>query len=104
MHAADLPGKPDIVLPRLRRIIDVRGCFWHRHPGCIDSHIPKSRTGYWRPKLERNRARDIANTRKLRRLGWRVCVVWECETKSPDKLARRLRRFLSGSPSGRHLP
>jgi DNA mismatch endonuclease (patch repair protein) len=94
LHVPALPGKPDLVFPRLQRIIDVRGCFWHGHPGCIDSHIPRTRLEYWRPKLERNRRRDEENRRTLRRLGWRVCVVWECEVKNVKKLSRRLGRFL----------
>jgi DNA mismatch endonuclease (patch repair protein) len=94
LHVASLPGKPDIVLPRLRSVIEVRGCFWHQHPGCIDSHIPKSRIRYWGPKLERNQLRDIENGRRLRELGWKVCVVWECETKDAAKLSRRIVRFL----------
>jgi len=95
LHVASLPGKPDIVFPRLKKIIEVRGCFWHQHPGCIDSHVPKSRIGYWRPKLERNQLRDEENRRSLRRLGWRLCIVWECETKSDTKLSRRVGRFLT---------
>jgi len=95
LHVAALPGKPDLVLPRLHRIIDVRGCFWHCHPGCIDSHIPKTRLEYWVPKLERNRQRDKENARKLRKLGWRVLVVWECEGKNAAKLSKRLARFLA---------
>ena len=94
LHVASLPGKPDIVLPRLKRIIEVQGCFWHQHPGCIDSHVPKSRFQYWGPKLDRNQCRDRENRRILGRLGWRVCVVWECETKFTGKLARRLAHFL----------
>jgi DNA mismatch endonuclease (patch repair protein) len=94
LHVTTLPGKPDILLPRLKRIIEVRGCFWHQHPGCIDSHIPKSRIEYWEPKLARNQRRDEENGRKLRELGWRVCVVWECEAKATEKLFRRLARFL----------
>jgi DNA mismatch endonuclease, patch repair protein len=94
LHVARLPGKPDIVLPRLRRIIDVRGCFWHQHPGCIDSHVPKSRLEYWAPKLERNQRRDEENRAKLRELGWRVLVIWECEAKAASKLAERLAQFL----------
>lgn len=93
LHSASLPGKPDLVLRRWNTVIDVRGCFWHQHPGCIDSHIPKSRRLYWEPKLARNQRRDRENGRQLRRLGWRVIVVWECETRNPDKLARRLARF-----------
>lgn len=96
LHVAGLPGKPDIVFPRLKRIVEVRGCFWHQHPGCIDSHIPKSRVEYWGPKLERNQRRDRANGHKLRRMGWRVCVVWECEAKTTPKLADKLARFLGG--------
>lgn len=104
LHVASLPGKPDIVLPRLKRIIEVRGCFWHQHSGCIDSHVPKSRLQYWKPKLESNVFRDKANGRELRKLGWRICVVWECETKAARRLAKRLTRFLSESsqqPGGR---
>ena len=94
LHVAALPGKPDLVFPRLNRIIEVRGCFWHQHPGCIDSHIPKSRVEYWQPKLQRNQLRDAENGRKLRRLGWRLFVVWECETADKGRLAKRLVRFL----------
>jgi DNA mismatch endonuclease, patch repair protein len=94
LHVASLPGKPDIVLPRLKSIIEVRGCFWHQHSGCIDSHIPKSRRGYWKPKLDRNCTRDRVNGRELRRLGWRICVIWECEAKNPAKISRRIARFL----------
>ncbi|HBY64256.1 MAG TPA: very short patch repair endonuclease [Solibacterales bacterium] len=95
LHVAALPGKPDIVLARLRKIIDVRGCFWHQHPGCVDSHIPKSRRAYWEPKLQRNVVRDRVNGRKLKGSGWSVCVVWECETEAVMKLAGRLGRFLA---------
>ncbi len=94
LHAADLPGKPDIVLPRLKRIVEVRGCFWHQHPGCIDSHIPKTRIKYWAPKLAKNQQRDKENMNKLHALGWRVLVVWECEIKNIKKLSGRLARFL----------
>jgi DNA mismatch endonuclease (patch repair protein) len=94
LHVASLPGRPDIVLPRLKSIIEVRGCFWHQHGKCIDSHVPKSRIGYWGPKLERNKLRDQQNRRKLRKLGWRVCIVWECEVKKLEALGHRLARFL----------
>ena len=94
LHVSDLPGKPDLVFPRLRRITEVQGCFWHQHPGCIDAHIPKTRQEYWEPKLSRNRQRDAINRRALSRLGWRVLVVWECEIKDTLRLARRLARFL----------
>lgn len=94
LHVAALPGKPDVVLPRLKRIVEVRGCFWHQHPGCIDSHVPKTRIKYWVPKLENNQRRDKENKNKLRLLGWRTLVVWECEVRDTKKLSRRLALFL----------
>lgn len=94
LHSPHLPGKPDIVLPRLRKIVEVRGCFWHQHRGCLDSHIPKSRMDYWAAKLSRNKERDKINLRRLRRLGWDVLVVWECEAGQLRRLAERLRSFL----------
>ena len=94
LNVKTLPGKPDVVLRRLNKIIFVHGCFWHCHPGCIDSHIPKTRTAYWAPKLERNVERDKRCIRELRKDGWKVLVVWECETRNPEKLSRRLERFL----------
>lgn len=95
LHVPELPGKPDLVFPRLRRIIEIRGCFWHQHTGCIDSHIPKTKIDYWGPKLERNHERDKTNRRKLRKLGWRLCVVWECEVKNRKELSERLATFLN---------
>jgi DNA mismatch endonuclease, patch repair protein len=95
LHCPELPGKPDLVFPRLKKIIEVRGCFWHQHRGCIDSHTPKSRMDYWIPKLKRNRLRDELNLRKLRKLGWDVLVVWECAVTDPAELATRLSGFLS---------
>lgn len=94
LHDGGLPGKPDLVFPRLGKIIEVRGCFWHGHPGCIDFHVPKSRRSYWGPKLLRNRQRDKVNERKLRSLGWRVLTIWECETSAARNLRRLVSRFL----------
>src|ERR1039458_8261958 len=70
LHVPSLPGKPDLVFSRRRKIVEVRGCFWHQHHGCPDSHIPKSRTDYWQPKLARNVTRDLQNEQQLRSLGW----------------------------------
>ena len=92
LHVTSLPGKPDLVFPRLKKIIEVRGCFWHQHPGCIDSHIPKSRTEYWEPKLARNKSRDTANERQLRSQDWILLILWECEINT--KVTGRLKRFL----------
>jgi DNA mismatch endonuclease (patch repair protein) len=96
LHVATLPGKPDLVFPRLKKVIEVRGCFWHQHGKCIDSHIPKSRTDYWLPKLQRNQHRDTENIQSLKALGLRVLVLWECETRSEKRLITKLRRFLDG--------
>lgn len=98
LHRADLPGRPDIALPGRKRIIEVRGCFWHRHPGCRNAVLPKTRTQWWAAKLEANVARDRRNLDALKALGWSVLVVWECEVDRPD-LPRWLRRFL-GPPGG----
>lgn len=94
LHSRDLPGKPDLVFRSRKKVIEVRGCFWHQHRSCRDAHVPKSRTAYWLPKLARNSERDIANCRRLRALGWRVLVVWECDVNDPRTLSAKLRKFL----------
>jgi DNA mismatch endonuclease, patch repair protein len=96
LHVGDLPGCPDLVFPRLGKIIDVRGCFWHLH-GCKRCRVPSSRGSYWLPKLQTNACRDKATVRKLRRIGWKVLVVWECQTVRLDSLQRRIARFLMGT-------
>ena len=98
LHAKDLPGKPDIVFPRLRRIIMVHGCFWHRHEGCAKASAPKSREDYWQSKFARNMARDADVFIALEVLGWEVLVVWECETEGVLRkgLEARVRGFLAG--------
>lgn len=94
LHRRDLPGVPDLVFPSRQRIVFVQGCFWHQHKGCIDGRIPKSRVGYWKPKLLRNVERDRQNISKLRRNGWKVLKVWECDVTKADSLLKRLVRFL----------
>lgn len=91
LHRRDLPGSPDIVLPRLGTVVFVHGCFWHRHPGCRYATTPKSRQEYWLPKFEANVERDARKEAQLRELGWRVAVIWECETKNLEALEARLR-------------
>ena len=80
-----LPGKPDIVLPKYRTVISVHGCFWHRHEGCKFATIPKTRTEWWKAKLEGNVERDARNEEALKTLGWRVVVVWTCELRTFEK-------------------
>lgn len=95
LHRRDLPGNPDIVLPRYRVAVFVHGCFWHQHPGCRLASWPKSRTEYWGPKLGRNVERDGLAARQLQELGWRPIVVWECDTRSPERLATRMEKLAS---------
>lgn len=89
LHRRDLPGTPDIVLPRLRIAIFVHGCFWHAH-GCTKGRPPKSRPEFWLPKLARNRARDAEKRTALEAAGWQVIEVWQCEAQSNEALAARL--------------
>jgi DNA mismatch endonuclease (patch repair protein) len=93
LHRKDLPGTPDIVLPARRKAIFVNGCFWHAH-GCRIGRPPRSRPGFWLPKLEHNRARDQSDRRELRKAGWSVFTVWQCQLKFPERLAERLIDFL----------
>lgn len=79
VHRKDLPGRPDIVLPRYRTVVFVHGCFWHQHPGCRKSTIPKTNSAYWNQKLKKNVERDRTNRLKLLAMGWKVVIVWECE-------------------------
>jgi DNA mismatch endonuclease (patch repair protein) len=101
LHVSDLPGKPDLVFPKLRKVIFVHGCFWHRHPGCALARLPKSRLRFWIPKLTENRRRDLRNVARLRRDDWGVSVVWECQLKDPTSLAKRMKRFLEGNNAKR---
>ena len=81
LHRRELPGTPDIVFVSARFAVQVRGCFWHLHPGCRQARIPLSRRDYWKPKLERNAARDEQNDAALRELGWRLHIVWGMRTQ-----------------------
>lgn len=80
-NVKDLPGKPDIVLPKYKTVIFVNGCFWHMHKGCPKFVWPKSNEEYWTKKLNGNKNRDQANYEMLRNMGWKVIIVWECELK-----------------------
>lgn len=94
IHQTDLPGKPDIVLRRYRSIILVNGCFWHRHPRCKRATTPKSHDLYWKRKFKRNVQRDAEVRSRLKALGWKVFVVWECELQNRDRLVARLNKLL----------
>jgi len=94
LHDKTVPGKPDLVLHRRRKVLFIHGCYWHRHPDCALARLPKSRLGFWLPKLEKNRRRDIENQRVLKAGGWGCLVVWECELRDRHSLERRIRSFL----------
>jgi DNA mismatch endonuclease (patch repair protein) len=93
LHRRDLPGKPDITLPRHRLAVLVHGCFWHRHRRCRFAYTPKTRVEFWSRKFEQNVIRDKRVNRQLRALGWTVLTVWECETFDTISLTQRLERF-----------
>ena len=95
LHAKDLPGSPDLVLPRLGTVILVHGCFWHRHPGCRYATTPSTRRAFWQAKFDANVARDRRVSASLRRLGWSVITVWECQLRRPERVAARLERLLA---------
>jgi DNA mismatch endonuclease, patch repair protein len=95
LHARELPGTPDIVLPRLRKVIMIHGCFWHQHAGCRLAKLPRSRPEYWLPKLGRNQERDEIAQKALTVLGWSVLVIWECQIDNADQLRSKLSGFLS---------
>ena len=97
LHRRDLPGSPDLVFPRLRKAIFVHGCFWHRH-GCRLTTMPSSNRRFWENKFKHNQARDRRVCRQLRRRGWDVLVVWECQTRRPGWLLQRLESFLAATP------
>jgi DNA mismatch endonuclease (patch repair protein) len=93
LHDSKLPGKPDIVLPKHKSVIFVHGCFWHRHGRCKFAYVPKSRTEFWAKKFESNISRHKAITRKLKKLGWKVYLIWECETFNKIKLEKKFAKL-----------
>lgn len=94
LHRKDLPGSPDLVFPRLKKVIFVHGCFWHRHPECKFAYTPKSNVHFWLNKLEGNTRRDERVLAALDALGWKVLIVWECEVSDPPALTLKVKSFL----------
>lgn len=93
LHVKNLPGHPDIVLPKYQTVVEVRGCFWHRHPACRQATTPSTNVEFWQEKFKRNVARDRVTERRLKELGWKLIVIWQCELKKngflealPDKI------------------
>ncbi|MGH9828582.1 MAG: very short patch repair endonuclease [Blastocatellia bacterium] len=97
LHNQKLPGRPDVVFRGRKKVIFVHGCFWHAHQNCKIAHVPRSRLRYWRPKLERTRARDGRNRAELENLGWKCLTVWECELVNPHAIEKRVTRFLDSA-------
>jgi DNA mismatch endonuclease, patch repair protein len=97
LHRRDLPGVPDLVFPRLRKIVNVHGCFWHMHSCRYGSVIPKTNAEFWQNKRRGNVTRDRKVSKCLRALGWNVLIIWECETKDVRVLGRRLESFLKST-------
>jgi DNA mismatch endonuclease (patch repair protein) len=99
VHRRDLAGNPDIVFPSRRCAVFVDGCFWHGHT-CSIGHIPYSNTEFWSEKIARTKLRDSKNRKRLRKEGWRILTIWECQIKNTDNLTRRLQHFLeNGAPN-----
>jgi DNA mismatch endonuclease, patch repair protein len=94
IHRKDLPGNPDIVLPKFKTVVFVHGCFWHRHENCKYAYTPKSRQEFWKKKFEVNIKRDLKNRNELECLGWKVVIIWECELKNLTFVKDKIESFL----------
>jgi DNA mismatch endonuclease (patch repair protein) len=114
LHRDDLPGRPDLVFPKWRTVVFVNGCFWHGHMGCRRSKLPSSNVDFWREKLSRNRQRDRKNYRALRKMGWHVALIWQCnigDDRAAAEAVKRITTFVfsvgrhprrhTGGPAGR---
>jgi DNA mismatch endonuclease (patch repair protein) len=97
LHRRDLPGTPDIVLPKLRKVVLVHGCFWHRHVGCKYAYVPKSNVSFWLDKFDANVRRDRAVIEALEAMRWDVLTIWECEIRDGCRLETLLHSFLTVS-------
>jgi len=98
VHVADLPGRPDIAIKKYNLIVEVRGCFWHGHKKCKFSSSPKSNVSYWTDKIKRNKKRDLKNFKELHKKGFKVFVIWECQTKTEKTLMseiKKIKKYLS---------
>ena len=95
LHAKDLPGKPDIYIKKYKTVIDIRGCFWHAHDNCKLATKPKTNKGYWVTKIQNNKERDLVNQKLLEDLGFKVFIIWECETKDKVILINKIDQILT---------
>ncbi len=95
LHNSMLPGKPDIIIPKLDKTIFINGCFWHQHKNCKYKSMPKTNYNYWKSKLERNSNKQTTDINKLKNMGWKVCIVWECQTKTSATLNKALSKIIN---------
>lgn len=94
-NSVGIAGNPDILVPALKAAIYVHGCFWHRHKGCKEAAMPSTNISYWAGKFDKNVVRDKENTYRTKKRGWRVFIIWECETRKPDLARNKINRLLS---------
>ena len=95
LHRKDLPGKPDIALPRYKSVIFVHGCFWHRHKGCKNTTSPKTKKTFWREKFRANVERDRKVQKEMKSMGWKIQIIWECELSDPEEVRKSLKSHLN---------
>jgi DNA mismatch endonuclease (patch repair protein) len=100
LHRKDIPGKPDIVLPKYKTVIFVHGCFWHRHEGCKYAYTPKSRVDFWEAKFSSNIKRDIKVKKQLDELNWNIFVIWECELSDINSLRKKIQKYFNRLQNG----
>jgi DNA mismatch endonuclease (patch repair protein) len=93
IHAKALPGTPDIVIQKIKKIMFINGCFWHQHKNCKRANIPKTNKEYWIKKLSRNAKKQNTDIKNLRKLGWSISVIWECQTKDETALIKKIKRI-----------
>lgn len=95
LHRKDLPGKPDIVLPKYNKVIFVNGCFWHGHRNCKKAELPESNRDFWKEKIRKTQLRDKKSNRQLKNLGWNVLTIWQCELINEEKLLGKINSFMA---------
>ena len=95
LHSKNLPGSPDIVLPKYKTVIFVHGCFWHRHENCKYASTPKTRQEFWENKFKANVKRDLEIQEKIKNIGWKYVVIWECEARNIESIEEKIKRFLN---------
>ena len=102
LHRKDLPGKPDIVLPKYKAVIFVHGCFWHRHEGCKYAYFPKTKQKFWATKFKSNVERDRNVMKQLNEKDWQILIIWECELSDTESIIKTLEAYLNKDGHGKN--